>query len=293
MRTKGFIAGVLALAATAAIIRAQAGSTEVVLRAASSSHAGAWVVQSDSSASGGAALWLPDAEVPKLGLASASPANYFDLTFQVRAGVPYRLWLRGKAQNDSWQNDSAFVQFSSAVDASGTPVFRIGTTSATIVSLEDCGGCGVSGWGWSDNGYGYDGQLIYFAADGAQTVRVQGREDGFIIDEIVLSPQKYPDHRTRPEQAGHHHPARSRPASSGGGSTVTLVRGPYLQQPSDRSIDDRLGDAPVRPGGGALSKWHALGASRLASGSELDDADWLRLLPARSDAHESHGVDEL
>ena len=268
MRTKGFIAGVLALAATAAIIRAQAGSTEIVLRAASSSHAGAWVVQSDSSASGGAALWLPDAGVPKLGSASASPANYFDLTFQARAGVPYRLWLRGKAQNDSWQNDSAFVQFSSAVDASGTPVFRIGTTSATIVSLEDCGGCGVSGWGWSDNGYGYDGQLIYFAADGAQTVRVQGREDGFIIDEIVLSPQKYlttapgpnkQDTTILPESNG----------SSGGGSTVTLVRGPYLQQPSDRSMTivwatRQSGQAEVRYLSGTRS---APAASRLVPNS--------------------------
>ena len=231
---KGFIAGVVALAGSAAALVAQTAPSEVVLRAARGSRAGAWAVQSDPSASGGAALLLPDAGVPKLTSAFASPANYFDLTFQARAGVPYRLWIRGKAQNDSWQNDSACVQFSSSVDAAGSPTFRIGTTSATIVSLEDCSGCGVSGWGWSDNGYGYDGQLIYFAADGNQTVRVQGREDGFIVDEIVLSPQKYlttapgttkQDTTILPETDG---------SSSGGG--VTLVRGPYLQQPSDRSM---------------------------------------------------------
>jgi hypothetical protein len=230
---KGFIAGVAALTGSAAVLLAQAASTEVVLRAATASRAGAWVVQSDAGASGGAALLLPDAGVPKLASASASPANYFDLAFQARAGVPYRLWIRGKAQNDSWQNDSAFVQFSSSVDAAGTPAFRIGTTSATIVSLEDCSGCGVSGWGWSDNGYGYDGQLIYFATDGSQTVRVQGREDGFIVDEIVLSPQKYLTTAPGPTKQDTTILPESNGSSSGG---VTLVRGPYLQQPSDRSM---------------------------------------------------------
>jgi hypothetical protein len=235
MTNKGFIAGFAALAASATMLLAQTAPAEVVLRAATASRAGAWVVQSDAGASGGAALLLPDAGVPKLASASASPANYFDLTFQARAGVPYRLWIRGKAQGDAWTNDSAFVQFSSSVDANGTPAFRIGTTSATIVSLEDCSGCGVSGWGWSDNGYGYDGQVIYFASDGSQTVRVQGREDGFIIDEIVLSPQKYLT--TAPGATKQD--TTILPESNGGGSSggsVTLVRGPYLQQPSDRAM---------------------------------------------------------
>jgi hypothetical protein len=35
------------------------------------------------------------------------------------------------------------------------------------------------------------GPEIYFAATGRQTVRVQTREDGLSIDQIVLSPSTY------------------------------------------------------------------------------------------------------
>src|SRR4051812_37299395 len=86
---------------------------EVVLRAADASvRNGAWVVRADSGASGGAALAMPDAGVPKVASAASAPRDFFELTFQASAGVPYRLWLRGRAENDSWANDSAFVQFS-------------------------------------------------------------------------------------------------------------------------------------------------------------------------------------
>jgi endonuclease/exonuclease/phosphatase family metal-dependent hydrolase len=46
---------------------------------------------------------------------------------------------------------------------------------------------------WQDNGYGLGvlGPTIYFAATGTQTVRVQTREDGLSIDQIVLSPFNY------------------------------------------------------------------------------------------------------
>jgi hypothetical protein len=35
--------------------------------------------------------------------------------------------------------------------------------------------------------------LIYFATSGTQTIRIQAREDGFSIDQIVLSPANYVD----------------------------------------------------------------------------------------------------
>jgi hypothetical protein len=129
--------------------------------------------------------------VAKITTAAASPASYFDVTFNARAGVPYHLWLRMAAQNDYWTNDSVFVQFSDSVDGSGNPIWRTGTTSATVVSLEDCSGCGEQGWGWNDNGYGTPGTLVTFATSGAHTVRVQQREDGVSIDQIVLSAAKY------------------------------------------------------------------------------------------------------
>src|SRR4029077_20510333 len=94
------------------------------------------------------------------------------------------------AQNDSWQNDSTFVQFSGSLAADGTAADRIGTTSATVVSIEESSGAGVSGWGWQDNGYGALGPTI--AVDGAQqTLGIQVREAGLSIDQIVLSPVTY------------------------------------------------------------------------------------------------------
>jgi hypothetical protein len=72
-------------------------------------------------------------------------------------------------------------------------MYRIGTTQGGDVNLEDCSGCGLSGWGWQDNGWGVNvfGPNIYFAQTGVHTLRVQVKEDGFSIDQIVLSAGKY------------------------------------------------------------------------------------------------------
>jgi len=172
------------------------GGSNVVIWASdvpSSKIFGNWSKVYDASAAGQTVLRNPDLGVPKLSAPLASPANYFEMTFNAQAGIPYRLWVRSKAQGDSPYNDSFFVQFSGSVDASGAATNRIGTTSGTVINLEDCSGCGISGWGWQDNGWGSGvmGQLIYFQSTGAQTLRVQVREDGMSIDQIVLSPQTY------------------------------------------------------------------------------------------------------
>jgi hypothetical protein len=153
--------------------------------------AGKWAVAADSTAAGGVRIATPNAGL-KLTV-SANPADYFEMTFQAAAGVPYRLWIRGKAASNSWGNDSVFVQFSDSVNGSGTAVYRIGTTSSTTVTIEDCSGCGLSGWGWNDNGFGTGvlGPVIYFAASGTQRIRVQMREDGLSVDQIVLSRGTY------------------------------------------------------------------------------------------------------
>lgn len=85
------------------------------------------------------------------------------------------------------------VQFSDSVTASGAAIYRIGTASGADVNLEDCSGCGVAGWGWQDNGYGTDvlGGDIRFATTGLHTIRIQVREDGFGVDQIVLSAVSY------------------------------------------------------------------------------------------------------
>src|SRR5581483_853817 len=107
------------------------------------------------------------------------------------AGKAYRLWVRGRAQGNDYNNDSLYVQFDGTVDAAGKPLFRIGTTSAATVIIEDRAGAGLSGWGWADNGYGIDGAPIYFARSGPQRLRIQPREDGIGLDQIVLSAVRY------------------------------------------------------------------------------------------------------
>jgi len=166
---------------------------EVVLRPASSAtRQGNWVVVQDATAAGGARLYNPNAGLAKVA-AVAAPIDYFEMTFTAEAAKAYRLWIRARADSNNWANDSVSVQFSGSVTASGAPVFRIGTTSATVYTLEDCTNCGVAGWGWQDNGYGAGvlGPLIYFQATGTQTIRVQRREDGISIDQIVLSAQQF------------------------------------------------------------------------------------------------------
>jgi hypothetical protein len=168
--------------------------TEVLMRATSVAVlTGTFRTVADATAADGTAVGTTDTGLAKLTAPLAAPANYVELTFQAQAKTAYRLWMRGKAQNNSWANDSVFVQFSNSVDAAGAPVYRIGTTSATTVNLEDAANVGVSGWGWQDNGYGVNvlGPLVYFATTGTQTIRVQVREDGYNFDQIVLSSQKY------------------------------------------------------------------------------------------------------
>ena len=141
--------------------------------------------------------------------------------------------MRGKAQSDYWGNDSVFVQFSSSVDGSGAARYRIGTTSAYEVNLEDCSGCGLSGWGWQDNGWGVGvlGPEVVFASPGTQRIRVQTREDGFTIDQIVLSPQRY--FTTAPGSLKND---TTIVPTGTQGSGVTLVRRPYLQQMSSTRV---------------------------------------------------------
>lgn len=154
---------------------------------------GNWTVVDDPTAAGGARLWNRDAAAAKLASALAFPVSFFELTFDAEANRGYRLWIRGRADLNSWTNDSVYAQFSGAVSDTGAPVYRTGSTSATRLSIEDCSGCGLQGWGWQDNGYGPGvlGPLVYFAQSGPQTLRIQQREDGISIDQVVLSPTRY------------------------------------------------------------------------------------------------------
>jgi hypothetical protein len=165
---------------------------EVVLFATDAAPHLNWAIVPDPTAAYGVKVTQPDAGAAKVVTPAANPVNYFDLSFTAEAKVPYHLWIRGKAQNNSINNDSVYVQFSGSVTDAGVAVNRIGTPTALTVMLEDCTSCGVAGWGWQDNGFGAGvlGPDVYFT-DGRQTIRIQQREDGMAIDQIVLSPVTY------------------------------------------------------------------------------------------------------
>jgi hypothetical protein len=80
------------------------------------------------------------------------------------------------------------------VDASDRPIYRIASSgagnSAQVVLQESDNGI-VRGWGWADQGWNGLGSPIYFATSGTHTLRIQQREDGVNIDQIVLSPDRF------------------------------------------------------------------------------------------------------
>lgn len=163
-------------------------TAEVVIHAGQVTRmSGNYQLTRDAAAAGGYALWNPNKAAAKVLTAAAVPASYAEFTFFAEAGRPYHLWLRGRAEYNDYSNDSAFVQF----DAVSTA--RIGTTGAMTVNLEDGTSAGVKSYGWQDDGYGIGvlGNSFTFERTGMQTVRIQPREDGFLIDQIVISPARY------------------------------------------------------------------------------------------------------
>ena len=124
--------------------------------------------------------------------AVAAPGDYFDLTFSAPANTPYHVWFRLRAGSDSKYNDSVYAQFSDAVDGGGSSIFRIGSAASLVINLQRCNGCALSGWGWIDGAYWLSQtSTLSFASTGTHTLRVQTREDGVAIDQVVLSPALY------------------------------------------------------------------------------------------------------
>ncbi|CAN5864463.1 hypothetical protein BH24ACI4_BH24ACI4_08120 [soil metagenome] len=185
--------------------RAVAGGTstsppsapEIVVYAAdipAASLRGNWARVNDATAAAGVKLASTDLGAAAVTGALASPADYFDVTFNAQAGVRYRLWLRMNAAANNKSNDSVWVQFSGSLGPEGSPRYRIGTTGGLNVNLATSAAGRLSGWGWQNKAYWEaDTGEIWFATTGTQTIRVQIREDGVAIDQILLSPQQYVD----------------------------------------------------------------------------------------------------
>jgi hypothetical protein len=149
---------------------------------------GPWQRVADPSAAGSAAVFNPNANVAKITPARTAPTSFFEIPFTAAAGKAYHVWIRMRAEGNSTANDSVHLQFSNAVDATGAAYARIGTTSSAEIVLQNGpSGPAPRGWGWTDNGWETNGPSIFFATSGLQTLRVQQREDGVYIDQIVLS----------------------------------------------------------------------------------------------------------
>ena len=178
---------------TVTVSNGDAGGDIVLYASEAPVRAGTWRVVTDTTAAGGRRLEQPEAGANTIDPPLANPAHYVTLSATVQADTNYRLWLRLKAAGNSGYSDSVWVQTSDTVNANGSPVYRIGTSSATRVNLQDCTGCTVQGWGWQDNGFGVGvlGPVVRFATGGVQSLRIQAREDGVSIDQVVLSPTTY------------------------------------------------------------------------------------------------------
>ncbi len=121
----------------------------------------------------------------------AAPDDFFDVRFTAAADTPYHLWLRLRSPDNVRWADSVWVQFSDArVD--GRPAYELGTARGLLVSLEACGGCAPSGWGWQDSSWTFNQPAtVTFASSGPHTLRIQVRGQGVQVDQIVLSPDRY------------------------------------------------------------------------------------------------------
>jgi phosphatidylserine/phosphatidylglycerophosphate/cardiolipin synthase-like enzyme len=233
---------------------------------------GTWSMQTDTTASGGAALANADAGQAKIAPALAAPSNYFERTFTASQGVPYHLWVRLKAKNNSLSNDSVHVQFTGSQDSVGSPAWRLNTTSSAEVVLQSgSSDTSIAGWGWSDNGWGAPGANIYFDATGSHTVRVQQREDGAIVDEIVLSPDTY---FSAPPGA-HDNDSTTLPENDG-----STPPPPPPPPPPDPTIV--LWTAQVPPTGIVGTAWQMLTDGSAAGGSAVwnPDAGKAKIAPA-------------
>jgi regulation of enolase protein 1 (concanavalin A-like superfamily)/phosphatidylserine/phosphatidylglycerophosphate/cardiolipin synthase-like enzyme len=170
-------------------------SSDIVIYASdvpSANLHGEWVAAADPTSPNGIKLSTPDNGVKNTTNALAAPVHYVDVPFTATGGTQYTLWLRLKALNNNKVSDSIYVQFSDA-QISGAAAYPTGTTSGLIVNLAtDSTGSSDMNWGWVDGAY-WLGQTatVTFPSTGTHTLRIQVREDGVQVDQIVLSPSRY------------------------------------------------------------------------------------------------------
>jgi hypothetical protein len=153
---------------------------------------GSWTTASDSTSPNGVKLVTSDTGWATTSTPIASPIDYVDVTFNADAGTPYTIWLRLKALANSKYNDSVWVQFSDA-RANGSAIYPIDSTMGLLVNLAtDSTAASLNNWGWQNTAYWLSQTTtVTFATSGTHTLRIQVREDGVQLDQIVLSPGTY------------------------------------------------------------------------------------------------------
>ena len=166
---------------------------EIVVWAESGFYDGNIVETPDPTAAGGVRGYAPNLGQPKAAAPLAEPVNRIRIGVLADPTQTYKLWVRLKADGNNWRNDSIWIQFTGAVNAQGNAIYRTGTASGLAVSLEECLNCGVSGWGWADDGWGAPGTngITLRFNQIFQTIEIQTREDGVSIDQVVLSSERY------------------------------------------------------------------------------------------------------
>ncbi|MGE3276828.1 MAG: carbohydrate-binding protein [Vicinamibacterales bacterium] len=211
---------------------ASAQSPDIVLHASAASVVhGDWSTRSSGGAADGRSLATPDEGWARTDAPLAGPSNYFELTFDAPAATTYRLWLRLRAKDDSKWNDAVWVQFDDAEFPGGGAAYRTGTTDALLVNLEHCRGCGSNGWGWTNGAYWLSQETrLRFATSGPHRIRIQTREDGVEIDQVVLSPSTYLSSAPGPDGGDTTILPASTDGTSGGG--VDTGGSPYGGQPA-------------------------------------------------------------
>jgi hypothetical protein len=151
-----------------------------------------WSKASDAGSPSSVTLSTADAGVANTNTPLASPSTWFDVTFNAEASTPYTIWLRLKALNNSKFNDAVWVQFSDAL-FNGAPIYPINSTSGLLVNLATDGSASsLNNWGWQNSAYWLSqATTVTFPTTGPHTLRIQIREDGVQLDQIVLSPTTY------------------------------------------------------------------------------------------------------
>ena len=106
---------------------------------------GTWTQVADSSGPGGFRAFDPNRGAPKTTAPASSPVSAVRIRFTPDPNQVYKLWVSLKAVGNYWGNDSVWVQFSGATNATGAPVYRMGTTSGLAINLRSVRGVACPG----------------------------------------------------------------------------------------------------------------------------------------------------